>query len=127
MDPEAELGEVEAAIAGVADDLAGAVQLALQKALRSPVWDWEDGTRDIVDTGRLASSGLVTASAKGINVTYTVPYANLVHNGGYIYPYGNKDARPIYMPGRPWITSVLYGGGPVEKFDFDGWLKDRLG
>ena len=130
VDPvnEAELqARVAAMIAEVTDDLANAVQLALDKALRSAVWAWEGGSRDIVDTGELVRSGQVTASAEGISVTYSAPYANLVHNGGYIYPYGNKRARPIYLPGRPWVSSVLYGGGPVEKFDFDRWLSNRIG
>jgi len=129
VDPvdQAELqAKAAAMIAEVTDDLANAVQLALDKALRSTVWAWEGGSRDIVDTGELARSGEVTASAKGISVTYSAPYATLVHNGGYIYPYGNKRARPIYLLGRPWVSAVLYGTGPVKKFDFDGWLSNRL-
>lgn len=116
-----------AMIAQVTDELAGAVEAALNKALKSSVWAWRGGSRDIFDTGELARSGRVTADADGISVTYSAPYANLVHNGGYIYPYGNQKLRPVYLPARPWVSSVLYGGGPVEQFDFDKFLSDRLG
>lgn len=118
---------VAAMIAKVTSELVVEVEAALTRALQAGVWAWNSGSRDIYDTGELARSVSVTSSPDGISVSYSAPYANLVHNGGYIYPYGNKSARPIYLPGRPWVTSVLYGGGPVEKFDFDGFLSSRLG
>ena len=125
---QAELEAMAAAmIAQVTDELASAVEVTLNRALKSSVWAWKGGSRDVFDTGELARSGRVTADANGISVTYSAPYANLVHNGGYIHPYGNKKARPVYLPGRPWVSSVLYGGGPVEQFDFDKFLSDRLG
>ena len=99
--------------------LAGSLKLALDTALRSPVWSWTGGARDIIDTGELMSSGSVTVSGTSLSISYDAPYANLVHNGGYIYPYGNKSARPIYLPGRPWISATINGGGPVPKWEPD--------
>ena len=97
---------------------------ALKAAIKSPVWAWSSGgARDIYDKGRLASSGNVTVEGLSLVVTYGAPYANLVHNGGYILPYGNPNARPVYLPGRPWVTSTIYGGGPVPKFNFGDELK----
>jgi len=107
--------------------LAQEVKDALNAALRSSVWAWNNGVRDIYDTGELASSGEVSAGSDGIIVSYSAPYANLVHNGGYIHPYGNEKARPVYLPARPWVSSVLYGGGPVPQFDFEKFLKSNLG
>lgn len=91
---------------------------ALDLALRSPVWAWSSGgARDIVDSGELLSSGSVVASGMKLIVRYDSPYANLVHNGGYVQPYGNPNARPVYLPGRPWIASTINGGGPVPKWE----------
>ena len=109
------------------NDLASELKSALTKALMSPVWAWEGGSRDIFDTGRLAGSGQVLVVSGGLNVVYSAPYAGIVHDGGYIYPYGNTAARPVYLPGRPWIESVMYGKGPVPQFDFDGFFESKFG
>ena len=99
--------------------MAAKLKTALKVAIKSSVWAWPSGgARDIYDKGRLASSGNVTVEGLSLVVTYGAPYASLVHDGGYIRPYGNPNARPIYLPGRPWITSTIYGGGPVPKFNF---------
>ena len=126
VDEQAIEAEVQAKINTLMGKLTKEVKSALDAALKAPVWAWNDGARDIFDTGELARSGSVTASPDGIIVSYSAPYANLIHNGGYIQPYGNKSARPVYLPGRPWIDSVLYGGGPVPQFDFDGFLADNI-
>jgi len=118
---------LEKKLASVADDLAAQVEDALKKALMSSVWAWSDGRRDIFDTGQLANSGKVVVGSSGLEVVYTAPYAAIVHNGGYIHPYGNVRARPIYLPGRPWIKSVLYGEGPVPRFDFEGFFDSKFG
>jgi len=99
------------------DKVAMQLKGALDAALEAPVWAWNSGTRDIVDTGALKGTGVVVVRPLELQVYYTAPYAMLVHNGGYIQPYGNPRARPIYLPPRPWIKSVLYGGGPVPRFD----------
>ena len=99
---------------------------ALDKAIMSPIWAWRDGTRDIYDTGRLMSSKLIIVTPLALTVSYSVPYANIIHNGGYIQPYGNPAARPVYLPARPWITAVLDGFGPMEGFDFEGFFIREL-
>jgi len=114
---------VKKALKGVAVDL----KRALDAALKSSAWRWPTGgSRDIYDTGALLSSGSVTVNGYSLAVKYGASYASIVHNGGYIFPYGNKNLRPIYLPGRPWITSTLYGGGPVPQFDFNASLKRYL-
>jgi hypothetical protein len=70
-----------------------------------------------VDTGELMASGRVTLSENGITISYDAPYAALIHYGGYIHPYGNVNLR-VFLPPRPWIESVMFGGGPVPQFDF---------
>jgi len=120
------IAAAEAEIKRMTSSLAAELSKALEDALKASVWSWTGGTRDIYDTGELARSGSVTATGDGITVVYSAPYANIVHNGGYIYPYGNKGARPIYLPPRPWVTSVLYGGGPVPQFDFEDFFARNL-
>lgn len=127
IDENAIEGEFSGQIDALMGKLAQEVKGALDAALKSSVWTWKNGVRDIYDTGELASSGEVSVGADGIIVSYSAPYANLVHNGGYIYPYGNEKARPVYLPGRPWVSSVLYGEGPVPQFDFEGFFKSNLG
>lgn len=90
----------------------------LPVAMQSGSWGFRGGSSDIVDTGELMKSMQVTVGSTGITVTYNEPYAALIHYGGYIQPYGNKDAKPVYLPPRPWIDAVLGGGGPVEAIDY---------
>lgn len=118
---------VEKKLASVATDLAAQLENALRGALKSSVWSWSDGMRDIFDTGELANSGKVLIGSDGLTVAYAAPYAEIVHNGGYVHPYGNMRARPVYLPGRPWIRSVLYGEGPVPQFDFEGFFESKFG
>lgn len=127
VDEEAILAEAKSQINAIMPKLATEVEAALTNALKSNVWSWKGGSRDIYDTGKLASSVTVTAKSDGIDVSYSAPYANIVHNGGYIQPYGNASARPVYLPPRPWVSSVLYGGGPVPQFDFDDFISRNLG
>jgi len=80
------------------------------------------GLRDIVDTGKLRDSlSLKTTFLKTkvqTRITYSAPYARLVHEGGLIQPYGNKRAATVQLPARPWISSVLSpGSGPVAGID----------
>ena len=102
------------AVAGLVDGL----REALNSAMESPVWDWGSDTRDIIDTGALKNSLRIFADSEGdIHILYGESYAGIVHYGGYFNPYGNPNAKQYY-PGRPWIDSVLKGGGPVPQFDF---------
>jgi len=119
--------DVRASIARAMPSVARDLAAALYTAMRSSNWSWSDGgSRDIFDTGELAASGKVTAQGTGISVSYSAPYASIIHDGGYIFPYGNKKARPIYLPGRPWVASTIYGGGPVPQFDFMASLNRHM-
>lgn len=126
VDEQRLLAKAKEAIDRAMPKLAGEVEKALTAALKASVWSWTTGARDIYDTGELARSVDVLAKKDGISVSYSAPYAAIVHDGGYIHPYGNKNARPVYLPGRPWVSSVLYGGGPVPQFDFDGFLSKEI-
>jgi hypothetical protein len=99
---------------------------ALDRAMMSGVWSWDDGVRDIVDTGRLMASRAITVSGNVISIDYDVPYFGIIHFGGYIIPYGNERAEKVYIPARPWVTYVVEGGGPVPQFDFDAAFRDAL-
>lgn len=100
---------------------------ALDQALSSPVWSLPKGEdQDLVDSGRLKASGSVTATENGITISYSAPYANLIHYGGYILPYGNESAQKVYIPPRPWVQSVVAGGGPVPQFDFAAIIREAV-
>lgn len=126
LDTRAIEASYEAKIEALEPQLIAELTEALTAALRSSVWSWNGGARDIYDTGNLAASANISMSSGSLVVKYDAPYAGIVHNGGYIFPYGNKSARPIYLPPRPWIDSVLYGGGPVPQFDFGEFFRRNL-
>lgn len=103
------------AMLAVANDL----EDALNSSMNSAVWDWNGDTRDIVDTGQLRDSlNLVLDSDGDIHILYNQDYAAIVHYGGYFNPYGNPKVS-LYYPGRPWVDSVLFGGGPVSQFNIE--------
>ena len=90
-------------------------------------WGWIDGTRDIVDTGALKSSKKVSASSSGFEVSYSAPYVNIVHYGGYIQPYGNVNIEKVYLPARPWIAATFgKAPGPLPPFDFEQSYYDAM-
>ena len=98
--------------------LAEELSKALDEAMESSVWNWTSDTRDIVDTGELKKSKkIVVTSDSDIHIFYGTDYAAIVHYGGYFNPYGNQNAKMFY-PGRPWVTSLIEGGGPIDRFDF---------
>lgn len=100
---------------------------ALDAALTSTVWEWRDGgTRDIIDTGKLLASRDIQVIGDRIQISYNVPYAGIVHFGGYVLPYGNPNAQKVYVPARPWVDSVILGNGPVPAFDFESIYKEAI-
>jgi len=101
------------------------LKVALDAALQASVWSTPSGTGDIYETGELLSSGSVTVGPNGVIVSYDAPYAALVHYGGYIHPYGNMSAR-VYLPPRPWLDSVVRGGGPVPEFNFKQYYLEEI-
>lgn len=65
-----------------------------------------------IDTGKLKNSLEIRAKFSqtkvGFSIIYKTPYAAFVHYGGVIrYPYGNRSAASVTMPGRPWISAAL--------------------
>jgi hypothetical protein len=115
----------QAAAQRAAQRIATDLGAALSDAMRSSVWSTPSGSSDIVDTGNLLASGTVTANRGGVTVAYDAPYAALVHFGGYINPFGNTRVR-VYLPPRPWVESVLFGGGPVQEFDFSRYYREEF-
>ena len=105
----------------------------LNKAMESSVWNWprpterQNGsiagtTRDIVDTGALKNSLSINVkflkTKTNFMIKYGAPYAALIHEGGYIAPYGRADLVARSIPGRPWITAVMDGGySGIESID----------
>lgn len=61
----------------------------------------------VVDTGALRDSLIVSTSGDTVTFKYDSPYAAIQHYGGYILPYGNRSAQPVYIKPRPWMESVL--------------------
>lgn len=97
---------------------------ALDAALDAS-WNWRTGSRDIVDTGALKNSLSISTSGNKISISYSSPYAGITHYGGYIRPYGNPYAEPVYLPARPWIDAVLgEAPGPVKPIDIQA-LADK--
>jgi hypothetical protein len=108
---------------------------ALDQAMATSIWSWprntlrQNGslagyTRDIIDTGTLqrSLSSLISSSLGGsetmISFAYSAPYAKMVHYGGAMQPYGNRNAATVILPGRPWMQSAVEGSNGIPKFDF---------
>jgi len=65
-----------------------------------------------IDTGRLKDSLEIrekfSQTKVGFSIIYKTPYAAFVHYGGVIqYPYGNRSAASVVVPGRPWVEKAL--------------------
>jgi hypothetical protein len=101
------------------------LKAALDAALRSSIWPTPSGSADIYETGKLLESGTVSFDKEGIKISYSAPYAALVHYGGYINPYGNSNSK-VYLPPRPWVDSVLNGNGAVKQFDFTKYYLEEI-
>lgn len=117
---------LESATADAKRELVIELNAKLTAAIKSNVWGWRDGTRDIVDTGALAASQSVSIQGEAIVIDYGVDYAVFVHEGGYIRPYGNESAEAVFVPGRPWADAVIYGNGPVPSVDFDNIIRSAV-
>jgi hypothetical protein len=116
---------IQAAVSRASQRVATDLKRALDDALRSSVWSTGSGAVDIYETGELLASGSVIVDESGITIAYDAPYAALVHFGGYIHPYGNTSAK-VYLPPRPWVQSVLSGGGPVAQFNFQQYYIQEI-
>ncbi len=142
---QARLAAAKALISGVqsgAQQIESALPSLLDKALDSTVWSWPrptirengtiaGGTRSITDTGRLKASGRVKVkflqTKTLFTIAYSAPYATLVHEGGYVLPYGDATRNPTYIPGRPWISAVLSGNNSsVEYLDIESFMATSI-
>ena len=98
------------------------VEKSLREALDASIssqWAWNEGTRDIIDTGKLKSSleikSVFNQTKVGFQVSYNTPYAAFVHYGGMIKPYGNPNAADVVIPARPWVQAVFEGSNVQEQ------------
>jgi len=111
------------------------LRVALDKAVSSDTWAWPGTTirgngstagtaRNIIDSGRLKKSLVISEkhlkTKTVLQIKYNTPYAALVHYGGVVLPYGNKNANTVIVPARPWVQSTLTGGNGMQKFDMSG-------
>ena len=103
-----------------------ALEQALTMALDSPVWNWTGETlresgevagypRDIIDMGALADSLAIEVQNLVVFVSYSVPYAAIIHYGGVTWNGGIIQARP-------WVEATLAGGGPVDQVNWKAIL-----
>ena len=80
---------------------------------------------NLIDSGKLRDSLELKAkflqTKSELAVRYKMPYANMIHYGGVIYPYGNKNgASSVILPARPWVEAVMVGGyGGIERYNPD--------
>lgn len=134
---------ISSATSSTASKIKTGFSKALDQAMASSTWAWprntlrQNGllagyTRDIIDTGALqrslsssTSSGL-GGSETTISFAYSAPYAKMVHYGGAMQPYGNKNAATVILPGRPWMQSAIDGSNGIPKFDFKSIYKKEI-
>lgn len=112
-------GKIEKAIKQGTSNLKLELETKLDQAVEFDGWGWTKGTRDIVDTGNLKNSASIALTADGIDISYDAPYAGIIHYGGYIQPYGDNSRERVFIPGRPWIESLINGGGPIDPLDYE--------
>lgn len=63
--------------------------------------------RNIIDSGNLRQTGSWRMTgAYQATFTWSANYATAVHEGAMIYPWGNKKARRVHLPARPWTRAV---------------------
>lgn len=109
-----------------AEEIIPLLSEALDKAMESSIWPWDGSTRDIVDTGALRDSKDVfwDKRKKSIIIQYNEPYADLVQYGGYIKS-GYNPKVSIYIPPRPWVDAVIFGGHGISRFPFYELVQSR--
>jgi hypothetical protein len=85
--------------------------------------------RNLIDKG---SSGLRGSGTRDmvskfeVVYTWSKEYANFVHEGGTMRPWGNKNAARVLIPARPWTRAVLGQErvSGIEPFDVGKRLRD---
>lgn len=74
----------------------------------------------LVKTGKLKNSLVIDVTSQGITIDYKAPYAALINYGGYVIPYGNPKAKPVYIAPKPWFDAVL------QIYDFETIILSKL-
>ena len=106
-------------------EFAAILDKILREAINAGIWRLRNGgTGDIIDSGKLLGSQRVISDGSSIQISYGVPYAGLIHYGGYIVPYGDRKQRPIFIPARPWVSTVL--GSQFNGYDMDRIYADII-
>ena len=115
------------------------LRIALNKSMDSSLWKWPGNTlrangstagtsRNIVDTGKLRNSLVIgekhLKTKTVLQIKYNSPYAALVHYGGAVLPYGNRNANTVLIPARPWVHDTLQGGNGIQKFSMSKPMND---
>jgi hypothetical protein len=91
---------------------------AFQQSFTAQAWAWPRETkrtvgtagspRNIIDTGSLRQSGSYKMTGPyQATFTWSANYATAVHEGALIFPWGNRNARRVQLPARPWTRAVL--------------------
>jgi hypothetical protein len=85
--------------------------------------------RNLIDTGLAGLRGAYSMEMLGkyrAKFTWSKDYATAVHEGASIFPWGNRQARRVILPARPWTRAVLGQEqvGAIKPFPFDKRLKD---
>lgn len=64
--------------------------------------------RNLIDTGNLRQTGSFRMVGPfKAEFRWSANYATAVHEGAYIWPWGNRNAARVYLPPRPWTRAVL--------------------
>lgn len=92
--------------ATIAEGCKTAIARAMAEALPRYL-DSSIQSNDLIESGELKNSLSVALTPSGLEIRYSAPYAALMHEGGYITPYGNRNAGKVFIPGRPWIDEAI--------------------
>lgn len=83
--------------------------------------------RNLIDFGNLRQTGSFRMTGP-YQATYrwSANYATAVHEGAWIYPWGNRKARRVRLPPRPWTRAVLgqENVGGIRPFPLGDRLKN---
>lgn len=102
-----------------AEIVMGELFAAFQQSFTAKAWDWPRPTeraagptvgspRNLIDTGNLRQTGTYQMTGPyQATFRWSAQYATAVHEGAYIYPWGNRDAERVLLPPRPWTRAVL--------------------
>jgi hypothetical protein len=145
----------EAAAERAVEIVMGELYGAFQQSFTAKAWDWprnlptrklsgatlaekirsyQAGTgvkggspRNLIDFGNLRQTGSFRMQGKyQATFKWSAAYATAVHEGAAIYPWGNRQARRVILPARPWTRAVLGQEqvAAIKPFPLQQRLKD---